>query len=330
CGRGIALVVDSARRLLNTVTDGDVRRAILANLDTESPVSALLEQLEGARPTTVPVGTSNDEVLHLMRQRGLRHIPIVDDTNCVVDLLELTDLVPEESELSASAMIMAGGYGKRLRPLTDTLPKPMLPVGGRPLLELIIEKLRHSGIRDVHLATHYRGEVIEDHFADGEEFGVDIRYIRETEPLGTAGALGLLEDLDHPLLVINGDILTDVDPRALLHYHMDHKADMTVAVKEYELTVPYGTVETEGSRITDISEKPLVRCFINAGLYLIAPSVFRRIPRGDACDMPDLIRRLLAEGRPVVSFPIRESWLDVGQRADYEKALRIASEEKSH
>lgn len=330
CGRGIALIVDESRHLLHTVTDGDVRRAILADLDTGARISELPERLGLTRPTTVALGTASDEILAIMRRQRLRHIPVVDHENKVVELVELEDLVPEESELGASAMVMAGGLGQRLRPLTEHLPKPMLEVGGRPLLERIIEKLHHSGIRNVHLATHYRSDVIERHFADGKAFGVDINYIRETEPLGTAGALGQLDRLDQPLLVINGDILTDVDPRAMLHYHLDHQADMTVAVKEHEFEVPYGTIESDGVKITDISEKPSVRCFINAGLYLISPAVFGRIPRQQACDMPDLIRQLLDEERRVVSFPIRESWIDVGQHDDYAKAKRVFAEENEH
>lgn len=215
---------------------------------------------------------------------------------------------------------MAGGYGTRLRPLTDDLPKPMLPVGTKPLLELIVEQLRVAGIRQVNVATHYRGEVITDHFKDGQDFGVEIRYVKEDQPLGTAGALSLLEESDEPLLVMNGDILTRVDFRAMLNFHREHNAELTVGVRQYEFRVPYGVVNTNGVDVTGISEKPVVRQFINAGIYLLNPLVRRVIPNGRPYDIPELIENLLKEKRCVVCFPIREYWLDIGKSDQYDQA----------
>jgi NDP-sugar pyrophosphorylase family protein len=217
-------------------------------------------------------------------------------------------------------MVMAGGYGTRLRPLTDETPKPMLPIGSRPLLELIVSQLRDAGIRKVNLATHYKSEVITEHFKDGSDFGVDIRYVKEDQPLGTAGALSLLEDSDEPLLVVNGDILTRVDFRAMLNFHREHNADLTVAVRQYEFRVPYGVIEADGVWIKGISEKPVVRQFINAGIYLLSPSVRAVIPNGQHFDIPDLVHRLIEEGRPVVCFPVREYWLDIGKADQYDQA----------
>lgn len=197
----------------------------------------------------------------------------------------------------------------------------MLPVGGRPLLERIVEQLRDAGIARVNLTTHYRADVIADHFGDGSAHGVEIEYVSEEHPLGTAGALGLVESAE-PVLVMNGDILTRVDFRAMHRFHEEHHADMTVAVRAYQTHVPYGVVELEGSRIRSVTEKPLVRGFVNAGIYLVDPEVRSFVEPGERVDMPQLIDRLLAGDRTVVGFPLREYWLDIGDRADYEQALR--------
>jgi len=254
-----------------------------------------------------------------MNETGIRHIPLVDDEGRVVSVVLLGDLV-KEYELPLRAVVMAGGFGTRLRPLTEDLPKPMLPLGSRPLLELIVEQLRDAGIKQVNVATHYKGEIIADHFKDGQDFGVDIRYVKEDQPLGTAGALSLLEESDEPLLVINGDILTRVDFRSMHSFHREHEAELTVAVRQYEFSVPYGVVLTDGVAVTGISEKPVVRQFINAGIYLLSPSVMRLIPNGQPYDIPDLIELLIKENRPVVCFPIREYWLDIGKADQYAQA----------
>jgi dTDP-glucose pyrophosphorylase/CBS domain-containing protein len=325
--RGIALVVDEDGRLLGTVTDGDVRRAMLADLRLETPVATLLErqrELHEPRPMplTAPAGTTPAELVALMQRYDVRQIPLVDDEGRVRDLALLHDLVELEGP-PLRAVVMAGGFGTRLAPLTEETPKPMLPVGDRPLLERIIEQLRDAGIRHVNLTTHYRADVIAEHFGDGREHGVEIEYVPEERPLGTAGALGLV-DADEPILVMNGDILTRVDFRAMHRFHDEHDADMTVAVRPYEARVPYGLVELDGGVVTGISEKPLVRGFVNAGIYLIAPNARALVEPGEALDMPQLIERLLDEGRRVVGFPLREYWLDIGRLADYEQALADA------
>lgn len=323
-GVGIALVTAPDRRLVGTVTDGDIRRAVLAGAGLGDPVNVLLERQRSEpypTPFTAPIGTSSDELLHLMNEHTIRHIPLVDDQGRVVELALLSELV-REYELPLRAVVMAGGYGMRLRPLTDNVPKPMLPVGERPLLELIVDQLRDAGVRRVNVTTHYRGEEIERHFGDGQDFGVEIHYVPEEEPLGTAGALALLEESDEPLLVMNGDILTRVDFRALLQFHREHDADMTVAVRPYEVQVPYGIVETDGLRVVGISEKPVVRHFVNAGIYVLSPRACRYVPAGERHDMPDLMEQLLADALRVISFPIHEYWLDIGQPEAYERAQR--------
>lgn len=321
--RGIVLVVDDGTHLLGTITDGDIRRAVLAGTDLDLAVVTLLRAKDPAEahPLTAPVGTPNSELLRVMTEHGLRHIPVLDAERRVIDLAVLSDLALD-TELRLRAVIMAGGHGMRLRPLTNETPKPMLPVGDRPLLELMIDRMRGAGIRRVHLTTHYRPEVIRDHFGDGQAFGVAISYTNEDQPLGTAGALGALPEMDDRLLVINGDIMTGLDFRAMLHFHEDHHADITVVVRDYVVEVPYGVVATapDGVAVAGITEKPVLHYSVNAGIYLLNPEVCRLVPRDERCDMPELIEAALAAGRRAVCFPLREYWLDIGRKADYERA----------
>lgn len=319
---GIALVVDQERHLLGTITDGDVRRAILAGKDLGLPISELLANKIGTRyprPVTAQLGVTRETLLELLRQNVLRQIPILDDGGKVVDLVMLDDLIPAQS-LPLQAVIMAGGLGTRLRPLTEDLPKPMLPVGGKPLMELLIDQLRQVGIRRVNVATHYKSEKITDHFGDGSSFGVEINYISEDRPLGTGGALGLMDAPTEPILVINGDLVTRVDFRAMLAYHQEHHALMTVAVKQYDIRVPFGVIECKDARVCGLREKPQMHLLVNAGVYLLEPTAYDFIPTGEHFNMTDLIQRLLDSDRIVVSFPVIEYWLDIGQLADYEQA----------
>lgn len=324
-GQGIALVVGKSRRLIGVITDGDIRRAILAELDLTLPIEQLLEQKSSTAhytPLTARTGTPDSELLRLMNQDRLRHIPIVDHLGRVVDVALMSDLV-KGYELPIEALIMAGGSGTRLRPLTEDIPKPMLPVGDKPMMEWVVDQLKSSGINRLSVSTHYKPEVITSHFGDGKQFGVEISYVEETHPLGTAGAVGLLPTTEEPLLVINGDILTQVDFRSMLDFHRDHEAEMTLAVRQHEITFPFGIVETNEIEVTDISEKPVLRHIINAGIYLLSPYACQSVPKGTSFDMPELIRRLIAEGRRVISFPVHEYWLDIGQHADYQEAQKV-------
>jgi dTDP-glucose pyrophosphorylase len=322
--RAIALVVADDRRLIGTVTDGDIRRAMLAHVDLSSPVKLLLERQrelgeERPFPLTAARGASSAELVALMQRYDVRQIPIVDDGGQVVGLAVLGELI-DAGGPPLRAVVMAGGYGTRLGELTAETPKPMLPVGDRPLLERIVEQLRDAGITHVNLTTHFRAAAIAEHFGDGRAFGVEIEYVSEDRPLGTAGALGLVRS-DGPILVMNGDIVTGVDFRSMHQFHDEHAADMTVALRPYEVRVPYGVVELSGSRVEGIVEKPLLRGFVNAGIYLIDGDVAASVPPGEALEMPELIDRLVGDGRRVVGFPLREYWLDIGRPADYEQAL---------
>jgi len=322
----IALVVDEQDRLVNTLSDGDVRRGLLAGLRLTDSIAQLL-QIKARTPHPLPVtalaGTDDGTLLEIMRMRNVRQIPLVTPFGRAVDICTLGDLIPEVPH-ALQAVVMAGGEGRRLRPLTDAIPKPMLPVGGRPLMELIIDQLRDVGVRKFNIATHYQAEKIIEHFRDGSAFGVDIAYTREESPLGTGGALGLMEPPTDPVLVINGDILTDIDFRAMHAFHEENGAQMTVAVRRYEVAVPYGVVECDGVRLTGLREKPDLNFFVNAGIYLLEPAVYSLIPPNVHLNMTDLVELLIARGDCVVSFPVREYWLDIGQHADYERAQRDA------
>lgn len=319
---GIALVVDQESHLLGTVTDGDVRRAILSGKDLESPVSELLVSkisTQYPKPITTQLGAKRETLLELLHQNHLRQLPILDNDNKVVDLVMIDDLIPAQ-DLPLQAVIMAGGLGTRLRPLTEDLPKPMLPLGGKPLMERMIKQLRQVGIRRVNVTTNYKPERISDYFGDGSSFGVELNYVNEYKPLGTGGALGLIDTPTEPMLVINGDILTQVDFRAMLAYHQEQRAVMTVGVRQYDIKVPYGVIECEGSRVCALKEKPRINLLVNAGIYLLEPKVYKFIPNGEHFNMTDLIQWLLDSNYIVASFPIIEYWLDIGQHADYEQA----------
>lgn len=325
---GIVLVVDEDRRLMGTLTDGDIRRAILARVALTEPVSALLARKSGtpyARPVTAPTGEPPGVYLGLLKQHNILHLPLLDAAGRVAGLVTMEEFVPSQP-LALQAVVMAGGQGRRLSPLTEDLPKPMLPVGDRPLMEIVIQQLREAGVTRVTVATHHKPEKIEEHFGSGAAHGVELSYIAEDRPLGTAGALGRLGIPTETTLVMNGDILTQLDFRAMLAYHREHQADLTVAVRHHDVEVPYGVIECDGHLVRRLREKPAVEFLINAGIYLLEPAAYRFIPAAERFDMTDLIQRLLDAARPVVSFPIREYWLDIGRHADYAQAQEHAKQ----
>lgn len=330
-GEGVVLVLDDERRLIGTVTDGDVRRALLLGLTLEAEVADLFRGALGAErhaPITAPVGTSPVALLRLMGETWVRHVPLIDDEGRVAGLALLSRFV-RNPEPPLQAVIMAGGLGLRLRPLTEGVPKPMLPLGDRPLLERTVEQLGKAGIRRINITTHYEADKIQSHFGDGSSFDATVTYSHENEPLGTAGALRRMDlEGDTPLLVINGDVLTTVNYRAMLDYHQQHGACLTMGVRHYGMKVPYGVVECDGPLVTALREKPEVGFFVNAGIYLIDPLACAEIPGDRRFDMTDLIARLVELGEPVVSFPIHEYWVDIGRIDDYERAQRDVSNGK--
>ncbi|MCX7836054.1 MAG: nucleotidyltransferase family protein, partial [bacterium] len=321
-GKGIALVTTADRKLIGTVTDGDIRRAILDAIPLSNPVSIILERKKGTRyevPLKASIHLPIAEQIELMHQHHISQLPLLDDDGTVIDLVTLSEVAPV-SPTPLRAVIMAGGFGTRLRPYTETTPKPMLPVGDKPLMEHIIEQLKNSGIHHVNITTHYLPEKIMAYFRDGSDFGVKVDYVQEDSPLGTAGALSLMEAPTEPLLVMNGDVLTQVDFRAMYRFHQEHKAYLTVGVRQYDIQVPFGVIETKEMKVVSITEKPTLSFFVNAGIYILEPAVHQYIPKSQKFDMTDLMKILIEEKKDVVSFPIVEYWLDIGNPKDYETA----------
>lgn len=313
----IALVVDEGGHLIGTVTDGDVRRGLLHGVAFEGPVDPIVNR----HPRIARVSEDKVALLARMRQDRLRQLPLVDENGLLVGLETLADLLLQ-GRRDNWVVLMAGGEGRRLRPLTESVPKPMLSVGPKPLLETIIESFIAAGFHKFFLSVNYKAEQIERHFGDGSDFGAEIRYLREDAPLGTAGSLSLLPETPAaPFIVMNGDILTKVDFGQILDFHRDHHAAATMCVREYSTQIPYGVVRMKGHTLLGIQEKPMLRHFVNAGVYVLEPKALDHIAPHRPMTMPDLFDALL-EGDPSCCCvcPIREYWLDVGQMADFERA----------
>ncbi len=322
--RRIAVVVSADNTLLGTLTDGDVRRCLLAGGALETPVS----QAMNSAPLRAPFGSPEGYLLDLMRRGNILAVPLVDDQQRFVDLVHLTDLSPTEgtgtAEGFAFAVIMAGGEGVRLRPITQNIPKPMVEIGGVPLLERQVKRLAKAGVERVYLSVNYLSHLIEEHFGDGTAFGLDIRYLREDRKLGTAGALSLLpERPSDPILVMNGDILTDSDFGSLHAFHRSHDAQITVAAMDYRINIPYGVIRSEGPRVLGLLEKPAQRFLCNAGIYALSPDALDLLPPSGSTNMTDLIETGLGKGRHVAVFPLHEYWSDIGTPADLEQARRM-------
>jgi dTDP-glucose pyrophosphorylase len=315
-GYQIALIVDRDDRLLGVVTDGDVRRAILNDVALSSPVSLVMN----GSPVTARQGASAREQLAAMRRHVVHQLPIVNEGNVVVGLVLIDDLIGATDKPNW-VVLMAGGLGSRLRPLTESVPKPMLIVRGKPILENILENLVNEGFRRFFVSVNYRADTIMNHFGDGSSWGIEISYLREAARLGTAGALALLPAKPtHSLIVMNGDLLTRASVGSLLEFHETRGSAATMAVREYDLQVPYGVVHTSGDRITAVEEKPVQKFFINAGIYVLSPQALAHIPHDCSFDMPTLFERLNASGALTSAFPLREFWLDIGRVEDYVQA----------
>lgn len=312
----IALVVDAGTRLVGTVSDGDVRRGILKGCDLENPVL----QIMNTSPTVAGKYDGSEKVLGLMRQKQIYQIPLVDNNGVVVGL-KVIDTILNTPHRENRVVLMAGGLGSRLKQLTSDIPKPLLKVGDKPILETILDNFITHGFNHFFISVNYRSELIEKHFGDGSRWGVRIDYLREDKKLGTAGALGLLPKTpSEPILVMNGDVLTKVNFEQLLEFHTEHKAAATMCVREYDFQVPYGVVKLDNHRIVSIEEKPIQRFFVNAGIYVLEPEVLEMIPHGTYLDMPTLFGTLVTQERETAVFPIREYWLDIGRIDDFEQA----------
>ena len=311
-GIKIVLVVDKANKLIGTVSDGDIRRGLLKGLDLKKPIARLVNH----NALVVPPDMSRDMVMQLMVANKIQQIPMVDGQQKIVGL----HLWDEMSTLPARAnlmVIMAGGKGTRLMPHTQNCPKPMVLVAGKPMLEHIIERGKLEGFNHFVLAIHHLGHIIEDHFGNGEGLGVKIDYLREQSPLGTAGALGLLNPRpDAPFVVTNGDVITDIRYGELLDIHNRYQASATMAVRVHEWQHPFGVVKMQGVEVVGFEEKPIARSHINAGVYALSPEVLNELIAETRCDMPMLFERLQAKAKTTVAYPMHEPWLDVGKPED--------------
>ena len=315
-GLQIALVTSANGSLIGTLTDGDIRRGLLRGLELSSPVEGIIHR----DPLVVPPQWGRDTVLQLMQANKIHQLPVVDDRRQVVGLHLWDELLVPEKRPNVM-VIMAGGRGTRLRPHTENCPKPLLPVGDKPMLEHIIERAKAEGFDRFVLAIHYLGHMIEEHFGDGRRWQVRIEYLREQEPLGTAGALGLLRPRpDTPFLVTNGDVLTDIRYGELLDFHCRHRASATMAVRLHEWQHPFGVVKTKGVDIIGFEEKPVSRSHINAGIYVLEPQALDFLGNDEHCDMPTLFARLQEKPTRTIVYPMHEPWLDVGRPDDLERA----------
>jgi dTDP-glucose pyrophosphorylase len=316
-GLRIVLVTDEHDRLLGTVTDGDVRRALLRHVAMSAPAREVM----WSTPLVAELHWTRDQIISVMESRGLLQLPVVDAEGRVIGIETLHDLFQKRRQ-DNPVFLMAGGFGTRLRPLTQDCPKPMLKIGDKPILELILQSFVDVGFHHFYISTHYLPDVIRNYFGDGSSWNVNIEYVHEESPLGTGGALGLLphDKINSPMFLMNGDLLTRVDYLSLLEFHTHHPASATICSREYESQIPYGVLQSEGHRIVQIVEKPVQRFFINAGIYVLSPELIRRVAKGERIDMPTLLEGEISAGRNVNMFPVHEYWMDIGRLDDFNKA----------
>lgn len=315
--QGITFVATGNGEVIGSVTDGDIRRALLAG---ESLSSCCLDRIMNRQFIWVGPEASRAEVLDLMRAREINSIPILDGGRRLIGLHLLRELVGREIRPNW-AFILAGGKGTRLRPITEHLPKPLITVAGRPILERIILHLVGSGFQRIFLSVNYLAEMIEARFGDGADFGCRIEYVREDVPLGTGGPLRLLPEMPaHPLLVMNGDLVTQFDVEDMLSFHDRGRFAATVGVRPYQALVPYGVTEVEGDRLVGLKEKPTIQMLVNAGIYVLSPEVLDLVRRGEEFPITELFTQALANGLPVGAHVIQDEWLDVGRHDELNKA----------
>lgn len=314
--RQIALVVDENNHFVGTITDGDIRRGILKGMNLSEPCHSIMNK----KPTSFSAKSPREDIIRTMKNKGLRHIPLLDDQGCILDLVTLDDILSAYRH-DNPVVIMAGGMGKRLGALTQDTPKPMLEVGGRPILETILGNFIDQGFHRFYFSVNYLSKTIKDYFQSGKKWNVDIQYLEEDQPLGTAGSLHLIPDPSQlPFIVMNGDLLTNVNINNLLQFHRDSRSHATMCVREFVLEVPYGVVHTEGHQLLRIEEKPSHKFFVNAGIYVLNPDALSLIPHRQFFNMTTLFEKMISLKRSTSTFPIHEYWKDIGQLPDFHSA----------
>lgn len=314
--RQIALVVDKDDKLIGTLTDGDIRRGLLNGLNLNDSIEPIIFKT----PTVAYISDAKEDILKKALAKKLHQIPIVDEYGKIIGIKEIEELV-KPSIKSNKVVLMVGGLGTRLKPLTDNIPKPMLKVGNKPILKTIVEKFAEYGYVNIIMCVNYKSHIIQEYFGDGSDLGVKIEYVLENKRMGTAGALSLLkQNPKESFFVMNGDLLTNVNFEHLHNYHMSHDAMATMCVREYDFQVPYGVVNIQGTKILSIEEKPIHKFFVSAGIYMFSSEILKYIPKNEFFDMPKLFEKLIEKNETTVSFPLREYWLDIGRMEEYEKA----------
>lgn len=314
----IVLVVDENNHLLGSITDGDIRRGLLKGQDLHASVESVMH----TSPYSIEEDKlTNRQVFEIMREKRYLALPVIKNGQ-LVNIITLDDLIRTKRKENP-VFIMAGGFGTRLRPLTDKCPKPMLPIGGKPLLETIISSLKEQGFYKFYISTHYLPEIIQNHFGNGEKFDIQIQYVHESEPLGTGGALSLLprQEVDLPFIVINGDVLTNMNFSKLIDFHISQNAVATICVREFQYQIPYGVVNSEQNNIQSMTEKPSYYFDINTGIYVISPTLLEQV-EAQFIGMPTILEQQIEKSQKVVSYPLHEYWLDIGQMEDYNRAQR--------
>ena len=308
----ICFIVDDQGSLIGSIADGDIRRGLIEGHSIDS----LASQIMNPNPISIFASQSKRQAQTIMSANQIKQLPVVNEDHQLVGLY-LMDQILNLGHKENSILIMAGGFGKRMMPLTENLPKPMLKVAGKPILEHIILNAKAQGFRKFIISLHYLGNLIIDHFGDGSNLDISIQYIHESEPLGTAGAMALIDPLPNlPFIVTNGDIITDVNYANLLHFHESNKSQATMAIKKYELQNPYGVVNIKGLEITSFEEKPIQMSYVNAGIYALNPSSLKYLKVNEPCDMPDLFELLKKNNYFITAYPIHETWADVGRPID--------------
>lgn len=314
----VVLIVDTSKKLLGTISDGDIRRALING----SSVNHSVKDVYFKNPTVANIHDSKEKVLNLCISKKIHQIPIVDDEGVVIGLEILSELIRKE-EKPNRVVLMVGGLGTRLRPLTDETPKPMLNVGGKPILQTIVETFASYGYINIIMCVNYKSKIIQEYFGDGTKFGVHVEYILEDKRMGTAGALSLLSKKPkESFFVMNGDILTNVNFEYLHKSHTESKSLATMCTREYDFQVPYGVVNTHDNKVTSITEKPIHKFSVSAGIYMLEPQCIEMIPEDEFYDIPTLFEELIQKKKDILSFPLKEYWVDIGKIEEYEKANR--------
>lgn len=312
----LAIILDENEKLVGTVTDGDIRRGLLGGLSLDDSVESIIFKT----PTVCRIEDTKERILEIAIEKKLYQIPIVDNNGKLIGIEEVDELLKAKNK-SNKVVLMVGGLGTRLYPLTKNTPKPMLKVGDKPILETIILNFKKYGFTNIILSVSYKSEIIENYFGDGSKFGVNIEYIHEEKRMGTAGALSLMkEKLNEPFFVMNGDLLTNINFEHMMDYHSQNNSIGTMGVREYDFQVPYGVVNVDGISIKSIEEKPVYNFYVSGGVYILSDEVLQYIPQNEYFDMPTLFEKIIADGRKSISFPIREYWLDIGRMEEFEKA----------